>query len=55
MINRIYMTKERFEEESKKGNMPHKTYEDYLNSVNKLYDELDAEVDEDLEELNENK
>ena len=44
MINRVYMTKERFEEEVKKGNMTHKTYETYLSSVNKIYDDLDSEV-----------
>ena len=53
MINRVYMTKERFEEELKNGNLPHKTYEDYKKSVDALYDELDTVSDEDLEkELN---
>ncbi len=53
MINRVYMTKERFEEELKNGNLPHKTYEDYKKSVDTLYDELDTVSDEDLEkELN---
>lgn len=47
MIPRVYMTKERFEEEQKKGNMPHKTYEEYVESVNKLFDELDAQKDEE--------
>jgi len=37
------MTKERFEEEQKKGYMPNKTYDEYLESVNKLYDEIDEE------------
>jgi hypothetical protein len=47
------MTKERFEEELKNGNLPHKTYEDYVKSVDTLYDELDTVSDEDLEkELN---
>ena len=48
MINRVYMTKERFEEELKNGNLPHKTYEDYVKSVDALYDELDTVSDEDL-------
>jgi len=47
MIPRVYMTEERFEEEQKKGEMPHKTYEDYKLSVDKLYDELDLEEDEE--------
>ncbi|MBU3013693.1 hypothetical protein KO488_02910 [Poseidonibacter lekithochrous] len=56
MINRVYMTKERFEEELKSGNLPHKSYEDYKKSVDKLYDELDTVSDEDLEkELDESK
>jgi hypothetical protein len=47
------MTKERFKEELKNGNLPHKTYEDYVKSVDTLYDELDTVSDEDLEkELN---
>lgn len=50
MIPRVYMTEERFEEEVKKGEMPHKTYEDYKASVDKLFDELDKEVDEDIDE-----
>lgn len=45
MIPRVYMTKERFEEEQKSGNMPHATYEEYVESVNKLFDELDLEED----------
>jgi hypothetical protein len=49
MINRVYMTKERFEEELKNGDLPHKTYEDYIKSVDILYDELDTISDEDLE------
>ena len=46
MINRVYMTKERFEEEAKKGSIAHKTYEEYVSSVNKIYDDLDSEVNE---------
>jgi len=46
MINRVYMTKERFEEELKKGQMSHKTYEDYKKSVDKVYDELENVKDE---------
>jgi len=46
MINRVYMTKERFDEQVKKGEMPHKTYEDYKKSVDKVYDELENVNDE---------
>ena len=46
MINRVYMTKERFLEESKKEKMAHTTYEEYVASVDKIYDELDSVNDE---------
>ncbi|APW66015.1 MULTISPECIES: hypothetical protein [Arcobacteraceae] len=45
-MNRVYMTKERFEEELKKGQMSHKTYEEYKASVDKVYDELENVNDE---------
>ena len=47
-MNRIYMTKERFEDELKKGEMSHKTYEEYKASVDKIYDELENVTDEDI-------
>lgn len=47
MISRVYMTPERFEEEQKKGAMKYETYEEYVASVNKLYDELDACTEEE--------
>ena len=47
-MNRVYMTKERFEEELKKGQMSHKTYEEYKASVDKIYDELENVTDEDI-------
>lgn len=50
MIDRLYMSKERFEEALISGEMPHKTYEDYVASVDKLYDELDQVTDEDIYE-----
>jgi hypothetical protein len=50
MIDRLYMTKERFDEALANGEMTHKTYEDYVASVDKLYDELDQVTDEDIYE-----
>jgi len=47
-MNRVYMTKERFEEQVKKGEMPHKTYEEYKKSVDKVYDELENANDEEI-------
>lgn len=46
MIPRVFLTKEQFLKELEKGNMPHKTYEEYLKAANKLFDELDSEIDE---------
>lgn len=51
-MNRIYMTKERFEDELKKGEMSHKTYEEYKASVDKIYDELENVTDEDIYDNN---
>ncbi|WP_121626525.1 hypothetical protein [Poseidonibacter antarcticus] len=48
MINRVYMTKQRFDEELEKGEMPHKTYEEYKKSVDKVYDELENVNDEEI-------
>ena len=48
MINRVYMTEERFENELKNGQMKHKTYNDYKKSVDKVYDELDSVNDESI-------
>ena len=48
MINRVYMTKERFEEQLKKGEISHKTYEEYKKSVDKIYDELENANDEEI-------
>ena len=45
-MERIYMTKERFTEELKKGEMSHKTYKEYKSSVDKIYDELENVTDE---------
>lgn len=50
MIPRVYMTKERFEKELKEGNMPHKTYEEYIASVNKVYDELESHNDDEAQD-----
>ena len=47
-MNRIYMTEERFAEELNKGEMSHKTYEEYKASVDKIYDELDSVNDESI-------
>jgi len=46
MLPRIFLTKEQYEKEVKKGDMPHKSYEDYLKAANKLYDELEQENDD---------
>ncbi|NQY21297.1 MAG: hypothetical protein HRT40_08295 [Campylobacteraceae bacterium] len=47
MIPRIFLTKEQYEKKVEKGEMPHKTYEEYLKEANKLYDELELEGDEE--------
>ncbi len=47
-MNRVYMTKERFEDELKNAQMKHKTYEEYKASVDKIYDELENVTDEDV-------
>ncbi len=47
MIPRVFLTKEQYEKELQKGDMPHKTYEKYLKEANKLYDELELDNDED--------
>lgn len=47
MIPRVFLTKEQYEKEFQKGDMPHKTYEEYLKEANKLYDELELDTDEE--------
>ena len=43
MIERVFLTKEQYDKEIKKGDMTHKTYEDYLKTANKLYDAIEKE------------
>ena len=46
MITRVFLTKEQYDKEVKKGDMPHKTYEEYLKAANKLFDELDLDTED---------
>ncbi len=50
MIPRVFMTEERFDKELKEGSMPHKTYQEYLDAVKKLYDELESHNDDEAQE-----
>ncbi|NQY23733.1 MAG: hypothetical protein HRT41_06840 [Campylobacteraceae bacterium] len=46
MITRVFLTKEQYDKEVKKGDMPHKTYEEYLKAANELFDELDLDTED---------
>ncbi len=47
MIPRIYMTEEKFKEELEAGNIDYNSYEEYKEVADELYDEIDAEEEED--------
>lgn len=50
MIPRVFMTEERFLKELKEGKIIHKTYEEYKKAVNKVYDELEQNSDNEAQE-----